>query len=752
MPLRSTNPLAFLSWAWFPIALVALLLLAIPGFVLFVLHVTGQESEINKWLQENYQLTYGIPLPWGWALVLLLLPVALLLLYFLKLKRKPLSVPSTFLWRKSIEDLHVNSFLQWLRKNVLLLLQLLILLALIYSIMAFRFHGPTGAGRHYILMIDNSASMSATDVAPSRLEWAKREALKEIDAASDNDYGMVIVFNSTAEIVQSYTSNRSALRRAVEEIKPTQRPTRLEEALSLADSLANPSRTSDDPANPNRPPVQGIAADIHLYSDGRFADVADFNLGNLTPHFHLAGQPGPENVDNVALVTFNARRSEDDPGKMEVFARALNFRPKPVETRVQLKVTVDGQVKDLLDQPLLLPARQRIEEREAGKEPVIHYIPGEGSATFALDNVDDRSSVELHAQLLDVKDQLAIDDEAWLVVGVVRKARVLIVGNTNEPLDAFFNDPTTHEVARVNRLKPDQLSTDAYLKPALKGEYDLVIFDRCGPKREEDMPQANTFFIGYPPPPWEPDPTKRPEGAYTRGIEKLDNPHIKGWVHRHPVLRYLTGLQEIGISEAFRLKDLPPRTPRLIESDRDTAVLLSLSREPFTDLVLTFPIVLNSGEWNTNWPLQNRFPVFLRNVLYVLGNISDASAEESVQPGQVKVLRPDVALERLTVTDPEGKDHVLERGRRGDFTFGATERAGIYHVSWADEWQRSFAVNLLDAEESNIEPRPMIQVGQEQIAAGENRGQPRETWKWLVLAALLFLLVEWYVYNRRVYV
>ena len=27
----------------------------------------------------------------------------------------------------------------------------------------------------------------------------------------------------------------------------------------------------------------------------------------------------------------------------------------------------------------------------------------------------------------------------------------------------------------------------------------------------------------------------------------------------------------------------------------------------------------------------------------------------------------------------------------------------------------------------------------------------REAWKWLVMLALIVLLVEWYIYNRRVY-
>src|SRR5581483_6520957 len=241
MAARDHNWLAILARSWFPVALVVILLLAIPGVVLFGANLFGGESDVNAALQNNYHLTYHIPFAWWLALILLLLPVAVILLYFLKLKRKPLSVPSTFLWRKSIEDLHVNALFQWLRNNLLLLLQLLFLLALIYAVMDVRVHGRTGGGKHYILMIDNSASMGATDISPSRLHWAKQEALKEVDAATDNDYGMVIVFNSSAEILQSYTNNRGQLHSAIDRIVQTERPTRIEEALSLADSLANPT-------------------------------------------------------------------------------------------------------------------------------------------------------------------------------------------------------------------------------------------------------------------------------------------------------------------------------------------------------------------------------------------------------------------------------------------------------------------------------------------------------------------------------
>src|SRR5687768_9570374 len=160
---------------WFPVALVACLLVMIPGFILFAMNLFGLETEVNRFLEERFRLSYHIPIPWWGALLLFLVPPLLILLYFLKLKRKPLAVPSTFLWRKSIEDLHVNSLFQWLRQNVLLLLQLLAVLMFLYGLMAPRFHAATGRGKHYIVMIDNSASMSAADVQPSRLELAKQE-------------------------------------------------------------------------------------------------------------------------------------------------------------------------------------------------------------------------------------------------------------------------------------------------------------------------------------------------------------------------------------------------------------------------------------------------------------------------------------------------------------------------------------------------------------------------------------------------
>ena len=62
-----------------------------------------------------------------WLLTLL---APLVLLYFLKLKRPRAEIPSLALWRQVLQDHRVNSPFQRFKRNLLLLLQLLLLLFL----------------------------------------------------------------------------------------------------------------------------------------------------------------------------------------------------------------------------------------------------------------------------------------------------------------------------------------------------------------------------------------------------------------------------------------------------------------------------------------------------------------------------------------------------------------------------------------------------------------------------------------------
>src|SRR5205085_1686841 len=81
-------------------------------------------------------------------------------------------------------------------------------------------------------------------------------------------------------------------------------------------------------------------------------------------------------------------------------------------------------------------------------------------------------------------------------------------------------------------------------------------------------------------------------------------------------------------------------------------------------------------------------PLFLRNVAYTLGHITEGTGEETLRPGQVKTLRPDTAVAQVDVTDPAGQVRSLRRGTRAEFAYGDTERVGVYRIAWAGGLRR----------------------------------------------------------------
>src|SRR5512145_1819666 len=114
--------------------------------------------------------------PLGFFLAALAIPI--LLLYMLKLRRKQVQVSSTFLWVQLLRDQQANAPWQKLKRNLLLILQLLILASLVIAFARPAIPVPAVASGSVIVLLDASASMNATDVSPSRFE----EARKSIDA------------------------------------------------------------------------------------------------------------------------------------------------------------------------------------------------------------------------------------------------------------------------------------------------------------------------------------------------------------------------------------------------------------------------------------------------------------------------------------------------------------------------------------------------------------------------------------------
>src|SRR5437870_7034239 len=92
--------------------------------------------------------------------------------YLLKRKRVVKLVSSTLLWQKFLAETQASAPFQRLRKNWLLILQLILLtlavLALSRPFFATRIKPP----QLTVVILDASASMQATDEEPSRFEKA----------------------------------------------------------------------------------------------------------------------------------------------------------------------------------------------------------------------------------------------------------------------------------------------------------------------------------------------------------------------------------------------------------------------------------------------------------------------------------------------------------------------------------------------------------------------------------------------------
>jgi hypothetical protein len=108
----------------------------------------------------------------------------------------------------------------------------------------------------------------------------------------------------------------------------------------------------------------------------------------------------------------------------------------------------------------------------------------------------------------------------------------------------------------------------------------------------------------------------------------------------------------------------------------------------------------------------------------------------------------------------------LKRTPQGTFVDHDTDHVGIYHARWQPDGMLPFAVNLFDPRESDIAPRGLvppgtpsekqdafkIKIGYNPVASTRATAPGlKERWWIAAVAALLVVLLEWYIYNRRVY-
>jgi hypothetical protein len=149
---------------------------------------------------------------------------------------------------------------------------------------------------------------------------------------------------------------------------------------------------------------------------------------------------------------------------------------------------------------------------------------------------------------------------------------------------------------------------------------------------------------------------------------------------------------------------------------------------------------------------------------YLAGGTADVQSEQN-RPGSTVEIDLTERDSRLTVVLPDRSTRQIDRPTAGKLAFHETDQPGVYEVRAGDKIAARFAVNLFDREESDVRLRARqdergletiesLTIGYAEPVVAESPTTPvrKELWTWLLLAALAVLVLEWYIYNRRVYI
>lgn len=260
------------------------------------------------------------------ALALAALAVPVVVFYILKVRLRRVPVSTLMFWRKVFDEKRPRSIWQRLRHLLSLLLQLAFLALLVAALSDPVFRWQQARARRLVLVVDNSASMNAVDVRPSRLEAARAEGRRVIDGLRLGDELAIVAAGTPAQVYCGLTDHQRTLHEALRSIPATDGPTHVADAVTLARRLLSATEKIHE---------------VIVLSDGCFADAAT-----------LARQPDVKLAaigtasGNVGITRFQARRSLLDPIGYEILVEVQNASDDAVACRLELDL--DGDPIDVV--------------------------------------------------------------------------------------------------------------------------------------------------------------------------------------------------------------------------------------------------------------------------------------------------------------------------------------------------------------------------------------------------------------------
>ncbi len=622
--------------------------------------------------------------PWWGLLALAAIP--LVLLYLLRQRRPDQPISSTLLWSKTLADMRASHPFQKLRRNLLLLLQLLVLAALVFSRMRPIIQAHAARSLAGVIVIDATASMQTTDDGvTSRLDRAKAEAKKIVDAMRPTDQYMLLADGGGLNQVRSgFTSSKVELRNMIDAVRPADTSSDLSETLLLATTSlkAVGAKSGGNDAV--------VAGRIWLFSDGAGVRLpAVKELSNLLQYVKIG-----QSNQNAAIIRLSVTPVPKQPKTYQVFAGLFNCSDETKNVSVGLAY---GSQDHIIQ----------------GKRTT---IPAHGQSSILFQITQDPGKIWV---LLDCPgDQLAADNVAYGMLVPDRRVHVISVSAGNPLLDRFLQTAASAGLVDATAVAPQ------FYDP--KQQADLYILDGNVPA---ELPQGDILFI---------KPDKPVPGFKITG--ELDRPAIMRWKRDDPLMEYVE-LSEVRVFHAQALEHdgeaveliSSPTNPLLAYKDIGAARRYLCAFSPLPP--------------DSNWFRNPSLLIMLQNMITQTRQRHFIGTPQILPAGEPAKLW-DLANKAQIIT-PDGSKIALQP-QDGSADFASTDRVGFYELAGNTTQPafavNLFSSTESDITPRNlINSATGGDVNESTSVARVNR----EIWPWLALAALIILVGEWIIYHRR---
>ncbi|MBO0994693.1 vWA domain-containing protein [Bacillus sp. SD088] len=268
--------------------------------------------------------------------------LGVILFYLFRKQYEKQIVSSTFFWQQVMREWQATKWWRKIQQHLLLYLQLLILTLLMFALVRPYIGVSDLSGEQIVVVIDTSASMTALEGENNRLELAKEEMNELIDQL-DTQRLTAILAKQTPEILFSNETNKSEMRRAIENISPSFQSEDIDKSVQLANQLLSDS-----------------SGEIHVFSDRtRQEEITTTHLSHKT-EVHNIGTT----TNNLSIHAFGAAKQEDTVNGVLSIANEMDEQQQVTiqivfedEKLAEIEETVDPEkptqihIQDLPEKP-----------------------------------------------------------------------------------------------------------------------------------------------------------------------------------------------------------------------------------------------------------------------------------------------------------------------------------------------------------------------------------------------------------------